>query len=214
MTSIAIYAEGGGDTSHQRAELRQGLDALLGCSKDKARARRMGWKLVCAGGRQATYEAFVNAITTNPSDINVLLVDAEGPVAHKKGAKPADALVRVWHLRDRDHWDFESVPPEQVHLMVQTMEAWILADAEGLARYYGKDFRASALSLRQNLEEEPKDGLLKQLVAATKDTTKGEYHKIKHASAILKLIDPSKVALRCPRFKLFTDWLDQTIAGA
>jgi hypothetical protein len=78
MNEIAIYVEGGGDTADQKAELRQGLDRLLEEVKSKARAKRLGWKLVCAGGRQTAYEAFLNALRTTPVRAShVLLVDSE-----------------------------------------------------------------------------------------------------------------------------------------
>jgi hypothetical protein len=50
VTEIAIYAEGGGDTTHQKAELRVGLDGLLNNVKSKAREEapwleaRMRWR--------------------------------------------------------------------------------------------------------------------------------------------------------------------------
>jgi hypothetical protein len=51
VTSIAIYIEGGGDSTSSKAQLRQGFDALLAPQKDAARARKMHWKLVLCGGR-------------------------------------------------------------------------------------------------------------------------------------------------------------------
>lgn len=85
MTEIAIYAEGGGDTTAQKAELRQGFDGLLNAVKSRAREKRIGWKLVCRGGREATYRACINALHVSPNAINVLLVDAEMPVAPAPG---------------------------------------------------------------------------------------------------------------------------------
>lgn len=73
-----------------------------------------------------------------------------------------------------------------------------------------------SLPVRDNLEEEPKPELYDKLAKATKDTSKGEYSeankaKIRHASKLLALIDPKKVADRCPRFLTFTSWLDDEI---
>jgi len=40
MTEIAIYAEGGGDTAQQKADLRRGFDGLLKNVKLKAQEKR------------------------------------------------------------------------------------------------------------------------------------------------------------------------------
>jgi len=103
---------------------------------------------------------------------------------------------------------------ERVHLMTQAMEAWIVADPEALAGFYGKNFHEAKLPKRQVLDDEPKAGLYKALDEATKDTQKGSYHEIKHASDLLKRLRPGTVATRCRSFKQFAEWLDQTIAGA
>ena len=213
MTEIVIYVEGGGDSAQQRSELRQGFDSLLGGVKSKAREKRLGWKLVLAGGRQATYEAFLNALTTGPGSARtVLLVDAEAPVAATSGDLARDAMARVAHLVQRDKWDLSAVQPERVHLMVQCMEAWIVADARALEAFYQQGFIAKALPARDNLEDEPKKSLYNKLAKATRASQKGEYGKIRHASQLLQRIDPAIVARRCPRFGTLIHWLETAIA--
>ena len=98
--------------------------------------------------------------------------------------------------------------------MTQAMEAWIVADPEALAGFYGKDFHEAKLPKRKLLDEEPKNALYRALDEATKDTQKGSYGKIKHGSELLKRLRPGTVAARCKSFKHFAEWLDQTIAGA
>lgn len=207
MTDIAIYVEGGGDSAGGRALLRQGFDALLERQKTAARARRIGWKLVPCGSRNATFDRFQHAAKTQDSEIVALLVDAEAPVAN---ATPAG---RVGHLSRRDRWALEDAAAECIHLMTQCMEAWIIADAETLDGYYGKAFRGAALPRRTVLDDEPKDSLYSALNAATKDTSKGTYSKIKHASELLKRVRPAVVAARCASFRHFTGWLDFAITG-
>ncbi len=119
----------------------------------------------------------------------------------------------------RDGWNLSDVEPEQIHLMVPCMEAWIVADPEGMALYYGQGFRSKCLPHRLNLEGEPKSKLYSKLANATKDTSKGEYSesnnaKIRHASKLLEKISAAKVAARCPRFAAFTAWLDKRIREA
>jgi hypothetical protein len=138
----------------------------------------------------------------------VLLVDAEEPVGD------VTPEGRVAHLKKRDNWTLDEADARCVHLMVQCMEAWIVADADVLERYYGNGFRKDVLPKRQNLDEEPKQSLYESLKKATKDTQKGCYDKTKHASDLLKRIDSSVVTARCTSFQQLTQWLDSVIERA
>ncbi len=220
MTEIAVYIEGGGNTAEQKAELRRGFDALFASEKSKAGAKRGSLKFVCCGGRQQAYEAFVNSLTVNPETMNALLVDSETPIAPVPTNKAEDASARVTHLQQEagtagrgqsDGWELSNVPPERVHLMVQCMEAWIVADPDALAAFYKQNFKQGSLPKRPNLEDELKTDLYEKLKTATKDTQKGEYGKIKQLSKLLLVIDPEKVAKRCPRFTIFREWLVESI---
>jgi hypothetical protein len=93
--------------------------------------------------------------------------------------------------------------------MVQAMEAWFMADRSALAEYYGEGFRVRALpSDELHIESIPKDDLEPALVNATRATkTKGEYHKTRHAFALLVAIDPDKVELGSPHAAAFNDFL-------
>lgn len=124
------------------------------------------------------------------------------------------AASRAAHLRDRpgDGWDLAGVLEDHIHLMVQAMEAWIVADPEALAEYYGRGFRKNALPARQNLEEEPKVDCADKLATATRPTQKGEYQKIRHAADLLARISSEKVRDRCPHAKIMFSTLSTLIA--
>jgi hypothetical protein len=207
-----IYVEGGGDHIHQRRELRLGFDALLGSVKMKTRDKRMSLKITCCGGRQEAYDDFMNALAKNAERINVLLVDSEEGLVEESGDLVRDGQARVDHLVKRDGWKFAAVRSECVHLMVRTMETWIVADADALEEFYGKGFVIAALPKRGNLEDETKSDISAKLKKATEKTQKSSYHKIGHASLLLQKIDPQKVAERCPRFRTFLSTLEKMIA--
>ena len=135
VTGVAIYMEGGGRGSGTKAALRRGMDTLLGPLKQAARNKSMRWKLVCCGPRDVAFRSFRNAARNGEAAIVLLLVDAEGPVA----TGPCE------HLQARDGWDMIDVDAQSVHMMVQTMEAWIVADGDALRGYYGQSFNAGAV---------------------------------------------------------------------
>ena len=187
MSGIAIYMEGGGDGKENRAALRQGMDTFLQPLKDEVRKKSLHWNLVCYGSRDETFKRFRDAVNSSADVVNVLLVDAEGPVSQSPRL----------HLQNQDKWNLSFAPEETIHLMVQTMEAWIVADSEALKRYYGQAFKANKLPKAADLETVPKPTVKRSLDEATKDTQKGSYHKIGHASDLLKRIDAEKVKARC-----------------
>ena len=188
MSSIAIYMEGGGESKETKAPLRTGMSAFLAQLRDKARERGWNWKVVACGGRDQAYNAFRNAVRVEPRALNLLLVDSEAHV---------EAGV-LDHLTKRDGWQFNATPEGVVHLMAQTMEAWILADRVAIRQFYGQNFQENALPNAVNLETVAKSELFTALARATGETQKGAYHMINHARKLLELIDSKEVRQRCP----------------
>lgn len=204
MSGVAIYMEGGGKGPDARAALRRGMDALLVPLKQAARDKSMRWKLVCCGPRDEAFRSFRNAARNGEAAIVLLLVDAEEPVA----TGPRE------HLQARDKWDMRGVDAQSVHLMVQTMEAWIVADADALSRYYGQGFSAGALPRAADLESVVKREVDRSLRRATERTGKGRYRKIAHASDLLRRIDAETVKARCRHCRRLFDELGGMIDAA
>ena len=75
--------------------------------------------------------------------------------------------------------------------MVQCMESWFLADVSTLGAFFGDGFRNP--SERNDIEDIPKQDVLRNLESASKDSQKGAYNKGRHSFDILGQIDPEKV---------------------
>jgi len=200
-----IYVEGGGDRDDLRAKCRRGFRVLL--EKKGFKGRMPGIR--AHGGREQTFKAFLHAWEQRSEDeLVLLLVDSESP---------HDISNPKWqHLQDRrgDGWE----PPigateDDVFLMVQVMETWLLADRGAWERYFGKGFNAAALPSRAHLEDEPKKDVYDKIATATRGAkTKGVYGKGSHSFDLLALVDPDKIAT-LPHAKNFFDTLDRRLGA-
>jgi hypothetical protein len=154
---------------------------------------------VLCGSRERAFDNFLTALQTHRDAFNLLLVDAEGPVT---GAP--------WeHLRRRDGWQRPGdAADEQCHLMVQSMEAWIVADLEALRGYYGQQFNPNPLLRTPQIETVDHHRIATALAEATRQTRKGHYHKIDHAADLLELLNVARVRAAAPHCdRLFTTLL-------
>ena len=203
MRSI-VYVEGGGDTKALRTACRRGFSNFF----KKAGLKSRMPKISACGSRKKAYDDFCHAVNEGGSEkFIVLLVDSEGPVS--KGSS-------TWeHLKKRDNWNKPaSTTADNAHLMVQCMEAWLLADTDTLASYFGDSFNPSALPGRANVEDIPKNDLDKGLnMATSRCKRKGAYHKGRHSFAILAELSPEKVMNVSPHAKrLISTLLDKASA--
>lgn len=186
MRKIRIYCEGGGDGRETKNALRLGFEAFLKEIKDQARLKKIKVEIIPCGGRLRAYDNFRTALSTHRDSFNVLLVDAEAPIT--------PSAQNPWqHLKERDGWDSMSCAGEQCYLMVQAMEAWLIADLDALKKFYGQGFNANPIPKNPNVEEIAKDRLEAILKKATSKTQPGEYHKIRHGAKLLARIDRNKV---------------------
>ncbi len=178
VTSTRIYVEGGGDSRANLSKCRKGFSKFFEKVVPPGRKPR----IIACGGRQNTYQKFTLAYEKYDANV-ILLVDSEGPVSEP-----------VWdHLKRRDSWGSSGFSDESAQLMVQSMETWFLADKEALAEFYGQGFALNSLPPRENIEEIPKEDVAKGLDKASRNASKGLYHKTRHAFDILASIDPEKL---------------------
>lgn len=204
MSSISIYMEGGGKSTASKDSLRRGMDMFLREAKDMARARSWRWKLVCCGSRHMAFRGFEAAYKRGSETILILLVDSEGSTNFKPRA----------HLNENDGWEMGQFEENSIHLMVQVMETWLASDASALRKFYGAGFRGGVLPKQKNMEEVDKHAIENALERATSRSQKGKYHKIKHASLLLGLIDSSVVRKRCPHCDRLLAFLTSTLLSA
>src|SRR5690606_32766213 len=140
------------------------------------------------GSRREAYDAFCAALgRAGPEDQIWLLVDSEAPVSVED---PWDHVKQ----REGDGWAKPSgATANHLHLMVEFMETWFLADPDALEAYFGKGFRRAALPKRSDIESICKADVSACLRAATKDTKSGPYGKGKHSFALLARLDAAKL---------------------
>ena len=189
--SVTLYVEGGGDRASLRANCRKAFRSFV----RRAGAEGRMPKIIASGSRNEAYDDF-KAAHAQGIVTAMLLVDAEEEVT----------VSGAWeHLRSRDNW---RRPPgasnDQCHLMVQFMESWFLADREALASFYQQRFRPQSLPGNpRQVEQISKRDVENGLERATRDTSRGRYHKGRHSFEILASLDPAKVTAAYPHAKRF-----------
>lgn len=206
VSGIRIYVEGGGNRSEGKILIRQGFHSFLRKLIDLARSKRVGFAIVACGSRQDAYDNFRRALQAHPNAFNVLLVDSEGPV---------DPQHLPWeHLLLRDSWQRPTgCPDEHCHLMVQTMEYWLVIDRDALKRFYGQGFHEGSLPNTADVEQIDRRQLESALEKATRlSEKKGVYHKVQHGPRLLELIDVTKVCDAAPYCKRLVEILQIKIS--
>lgn len=196
--SVTVCVEGGGDTRELRRRCRKGFSEFFRKAGLSGRMPR----IIPCGGRNNTFQDFATALAAGTGlDFVILLVDSEAPVDHGAGAR--------LHLQSRDGWSPpEGTTDENVHLMVQCMEAWFLADRDTLAEFFRTGFNEKALPGRSDVENVSKDDLLRGIENATRRCTpKGRYGKGRHSFQILEQLNPDKVTTASPHAKRLVDTL-------
>lgn len=197
---VKLFVEGGGNNNHElKTQCRKAFAQLLERAGLKGRLPR----IVACGSRQAAYNHFC-ATVGDKNEVTLLLVDAEAPVT---GKSPWEHVAK----REGDKWEKPiGATDEQLHLMVQCMEAWFFADRAALKKYFDNGFNENSLpNPTVSIESISKADLFDRLKRATKETkTKGAYEKGAHSFKVLEHVDPSRVRKASPWAERFFSTLD------
>ena len=163
-----VYVEGGSSRKTDRVRFLLAMRAFLRKGGTQAGDATPPPEVVACGSRGETLRKF-RAACSRPSEATpVLLVDSEGPVDWGRGSARE-------HLQRVDNWDLRFTDDRGVHLMVQFMETWIIADPEQVG----------------------KSQVLAALKQATAATPRRRYDKTRDAPTLLERLDPRRVAARC-----------------
>ena len=185
-----VYVEGGSSRKTERVRFLLAMRTFLRKGATHAGNPTPLPEVVACGSRGDTLRKF-RAACSRPSETTpVLLVDSEGPVDWGRGSA-RQQLQRV------DDWDLRFTDDRSVHLMVQFMETWIIADPEAVEAYYGKGFRKKAIPAATDPERVGKSQVLAALKQATAATRRRRYDKTRDAPELLKRLDSRRVAARC-----------------
>lgn len=202
VREIRIYVEGGGQGKDTKMALKEGMSRFLVSLRNLARAKHVKWSIIVCGSRSATFRDFCNGRKSNPGATNLLLVDAESAIT---------APTCSQHLVHQDGWNMTGINDDDIHLMVQVMENWLIADVNTLAAYYGSGFNRGAIPGTTDVETVTKPNVERALENATQRTQKGRYHKIRHGPDILGQLNESLVRRKAAHCDRLFDYIENLI---
>ncbi len=150
-------------------------------------------KLGACRGRGSAFESFRTWHGKGTEgDYVALLIDSEEPICE---------INETWaHLRERDGWKKPNGSEDsQVLLMTTSMETWIFADQEVLAKHFGPGFRKHGLPTL-DLEQRSRKDVLKALEEASKNCPV-PYKKGLKSFEILGKLTPQMLQKLLPSFQ-------------
>ncbi|HRK28748.1 MAG TPA: DUF4276 family protein [Chitinophagales bacterium] len=176
--SVVLFIEG--DPNSPNGDLRYGFAKLL---EKKAKGNMP--KIILSGSKQHAIEKFFYAKRQGLKAL--LLIDLDKPETQVE----QDMLEYRLNTFAND-----------VFYMIQEMEAWFLSQPDILDSFFGKDMGGAKIS--KKIPSKKTTQIMKPselLRDITRQTTKGGYHKIKHAFELLRLLDAEKLENDIPEFR-------------
>ncbi len=175
-----LFIEGGNVT--RNGDLRQGFGKLLAkVLGDKVKKVRI--KL--CGAKDQAIKAYLST-----DGKKFLLIDLDCGYEEKQS--------RIKDLNSK------GCVREEYFFMIQTMEAWLLSQPNVLSKYYGQGIEIKGI---QGKNWQNQSSPVKILNKLTKSTQKGKYHKVKHGSELLALLDAQSLMDDFPEFKRMIETL-------
>ncbi len=174
MVEKILFIEG--TTDDTNGNLRQGFYKLL-----SKKLKGIMPRIKMGDGITTTVKKFLK---NKRSKDNFLLIDLDKPKSEK------DNKISEYRLSDYKNYVF---------FMIQEMETWFLLQPEILDEYYGKG--TSEKLINKNSEQiEAISKPAEYLMKLTKDTKKGEYHKVRHGVLLLEKINADELEKKSSEF--------------
>lgn len=208
VEGIRIYIEGDKKSKNSNISLREGFSTFFNDLREQARERGIRFDVILGGSSAETFKDFLLGMKSHPNSFVAFLIDTDDEVSEED--TPKSFLQK--HQKSKN-WDWKNVEDKQCQLMVQIMESWFLADIETLQDYYGQGFNSKAIPKNNNVEKIAKNDVENSLDKATKDTKKGNYHKIKHGAELLTKIDAIKIRQRAKHCARIFQTIEKIIVG-
>ena len=198
---IKVYVEGGGDYPAGRTLIRDAFRSLL-C---QFVYNKQGLEVVARGGKSETIKAFWDGCDSEPNYFSILLLDSDGlatdaPIDNLRGQGETARLSEI--------------DPSRLQRMVRAMEAWIVADPDGLRRVYRGAFHSGKLpSKSAEIEVIDSRELKTMLLAATEHSEKGTYDNVYDIEEIFETVDVHIIRKRCRHFDALCSLLEGLAKG-
>ena len=195
VTEVTIHFEG-------HSNLRLGFHKLFEPHVNHARQKRIRFNLIAGGSRAEAIKDFLRSCRLQPSNVNILLIDSEGPIP--------DTTTAIQSLRAQSFWDGSvDCDDDQVNLMVQAMEAWFIADPQALINHFGQDFSVKALPSPQNAESVSPSELTIAIRKALRNSSRRHYDKVTDGTKLLQGVNHVQVGQYCRHFQRLMDYLSR-----
>lgn len=158
--------------------LREGFSKLI---EQKAKLKMP--TISMGDGKSQAIDKFLN------SDESKLLCDLDSDESHR------ESDLKNYNLTNRK---------DSVFYMIQEMESWFISQPDILDKFYGESISTKLAKKPASSFSEPD----KELQRLTKSNKKrGQYHKVKHGTLLLKMLDADKLCNEFPDFKKLIDSL-------